>query len=196
MDKNKKAILKQKTLLPCVIALVGAFVMLLCVFLPYATATAERAEWIDKFPDTVVIDAMDLKAEDMRNISMAQCARIYFTMSEEYWHDSFVGIFYIVLVTFIGGGALVAALFALGRKPIGSILFGAASYGVFHMLNWDFADRGVIPSDSYDWGIAHTIFPIAAVILIIGAIWMFVKKILVKKQLKSEADTQATEVSN
>lgn len=196
MDKNKKAILKQKTLLPCVIALVGAFVMLLCVFLPYATATAERAEWIDKFPNTVVIDVMDLKAEDMRNISMAQYARIYFTMSEEYWHDSFVGIFYIVLVALIGGGALVAALFAWGRKPIGCIIFGAISCGVFRMLKWDFMDRGVIPSDSYDWGIAHTIFPIATVILITGAVWMFVKKILVKKQLKTEAATQAAEVSN
>jgi hypothetical protein len=142
------------------------------------------------------LEEMGLTAADMKDISMAKFAHIYSTMSEEYWHDSTVGIFYIVLVAFIGGGALVAALFALGRKPIGSILFGAASYGVFHMLNWDFADRGVIPSDSYNWGIAHTIFPIAAVILIIGAVWMFVKKILVKKQLKSEAATQAAEVSN
>ena len=191
MDKNKKAILKQKTLLPCVIALVGAFVMILCVFLPYATATAERAEWIDKFPDTAVIDAMDLKAEDMRNISMAQYARIYFTMSEEYWHDSFVGIFYIVLVALIGGGALVAALFAWGRKPIGCIIFGALSCGVFRTLNWDFMDRGVIPSDSYDWGVAHTLFPVAAVILAAGAVLMFVKKVIIKKKIKSEISAQS-----
>ena len=195
MDKFKKEAIKKQTMLPFIIAMIGALVMVACVFLPYSTATEERAEWIDKYSDTVVLEEMDLTAADMKNVSMAKYAQIYFTMSEEYWHDSTVGIFYIVLVAFIGGGALVAVLFALGRKPIGSILFGAASYGVFHMLNWDFTDRGVIPSDSYEWGIAHTIFPIAAVILIVGAAWMFVKKILVKKKLKAEAITQAAEVS-
>lgn len=81
-------------------------------------------------------------------------------------------ILYVVLVALIGGGAAVAALFALGRKPVGCTIFGGLSFGAFRLMNLDFIDRGVIPSDSYDWGIAHTLFPIAAVILVGGALWM------------------------
>jgi hypothetical protein len=191
MNKVKKETIRKETLMPFVVALIGALMMAVCVFLPYSTATEERAEWIDKYPDTVVIEEMDLTAADMRNISMAQYARIYFTMSEKYWHDSTVGIIYIVLVALIGGGALIAALFTLGRKPIGCLISGVISCGVFHRLNWDFIDRGVTPSDSYDWSIAHTLFPIAAVILAVGAVWMLVKKIIIKKELKTGLPVQA-----
>lgn len=186
MEKIKKDAINQKMLLPFVMALIGALLMVLCVFLPYSAATEERAEWIDKYPDTVVLEGMNLTAADMKHISMTQYAHIYFTMSEELWHDSTVGILYVVLVALIGCGAAVAALFALGRKPIGCIIFGGLASGVFHLLNMDFIDRGVIPSDSYDWGVAHTLFPIAAVILIAGALWMLVMKIIVKRQQRTE----------
>ena len=55
------------------------------------------------------------------------------------------------------------------------------------MQNWDYTDRGVIPSSSYDWGLAHTLFPIVAFIALAGAIWMLVMKIIAKKQLQAEA---------
>ena len=68
MDKKqRKAIIKQKTIFPFIVTLVGALVMAACVFLPYSTATAERAEWIDNYPDTVVMEEMDLTAADMKN---------------------------------------------------------------------------------------------------------------------------------
>lgn len=186
MEKIQKDTIKQKTLLPFVIALVSALLMLLCVFLPYSAATEERAEWIDKYPDTVVLEETNLTAADMKHISMAKYAHIYFTMSEELWHDSTVGILYIVLVALIGGGVVVAAVFVLGRKPIGCMIFGGLACVVFHLLNLDFIDRGVIPSDSYDWGIAHTLFPIAAVIMIASALWMLVMKIIIKRQQRAE----------
>lgn len=186
MDKKqRKAIIKQKTIFPFIVTLVGALVMAACVFLPYSTATAERAEWIDNYPDTVVMEEMDLTAADMKNISLVKYAHIYYTMSEEYWHDSTIGIFYIVLVAMVGGGALIAALFASARKPFWCLVFGAISTGVFRLLNYDFTDRGVIPSDSYDWGIAHTIFPIAATVAMLGASWMLIQKIIVKRKIKA-----------
>lgn len=186
MDKKeRKAIIKQKTIFPFIVTLVGALVMAACVFLPYSTATAERAEWIDNYHDTVVMEEMDLTAADMKNVSLVKYAHIYYTMSEEYWHDSTIGIFYIVLVAMVGGGALIAALFASARKPFWSLLFGALSTGVFQLLNYDFTDRGVIPSDSYDWGIAHTIFPIAATVAMLGASWLLIQKIIVNRKIKA-----------
>lgn len=196
MDKKeRKEAIKQQTWLPAIIALIGALLMIVSVFLPYSTAIGERREWLDKHPDVVVIEEMDLTAADMKNISMAQYAHMYNIMSEVYWHDPAVGVFYIVLVALVGGGALIAALFIWKRKPVGAIIFGALSYGAFSVMNFDFTDRGVIPSDTYDWGIAHTILPIAAMILALGAAWMIVKKIQIKKQLTA-ADCEETPAAN
>jgi hypothetical protein len=58
------------------------------------------------------------------------------------------------------------------------------------MQNWDYTDRGVIPSSSYDWGLAHTLLPIAAIIALAGAIWMLAIKISTKKQMQSEPSYQ------
>lgn len=186
MDKLTKKQINEKLLLPFIVTFVAALIMVSCVFLPYATATEERAERIDKYPDEIVFEDMDLTAKDLENVSMVEYAHIYLTMSEQFWHDSAAGIFYAALVGLIGGFSLIAALFALGRKPIPVILFTGFAYGIFAMQNWDYTDRGVIPSDSYDWGLGHTIFPIAAIIVVVGAIWMLVKKIIVKRKLKAQ----------
>lgn len=186
MDKMTKKQISKELTIPFIIAFIGAMLMSACIFLPYSTATEEQVEWIEKYPDTMAFEEVGLYARDMKNVSLVKYSQIYFRISEEYWNDSAIGIFYIVLVALVGGGALIAGMFVLGKKPIGSILFGALSCGVFHLLNQDFANRGVIPSDSYDWGITHTLFPIASATLLIGAVWMFVKKIIVKKKMKAQ----------
>lgn len=191
MDKKERdAIIKQKAILPFIVTLIGALVMVACVFLPYSTATEEQAEWIENYPDTMVMEEMNLSAANMKNVSLLKYAHIYYTMSDEYWHDSAIGVFYIVLVAMVAGGALVAALFAFKRKPLWSIIFSTISTGVFQLLNYDFTDRGVIPSDSYDWGIAHTIFPIAAIVAQVSALWMLIQKIIVKHKINAASLNQ------
>ena len=180
MDKMTKKQINKKLTIPFIIALLGAMMMTACVFLPYSTATEEQVEWIEKYPDTMAFEEVGLYAKDLKNVSLVKYARIYNVLIEEF------GIFYIALVALVGGGALIAVLFVLGKKPIGSILFGALSCGVFHLLNQDFVNRGVIPSDSYNWGITHMLFPIGTAALLVGAVWMFVKKIIVKKKMKAQ----------
>lgn len=183
MDKReRKSIIKQRTKWPTMVALLGAVLMVLCVFLPYSTVTDEREEWIDKHPDTMAVEEMNLTSAEVKNVSMVRYAYIYNTI----WHESAVGM----LAALIMGGALVAALFAWGRKPIGALIFGGLSYGVFCLMNLEFTDKGIIPSDSYDWGLAHSLLPIAAAILVAGVIWMFVEKIIVKKQLKQSSQEE------
>lgn len=183
--KERNAVIKQETVWPSILAMVGAFLMIACIFLPYSTVNAERAEWIEQHPDTVMIEKMDLTAAEVKQISLVQYARIYHAISEEYWHDSAYGMFYIAFAVLIGGGALLALLFSFWRKPIGAIFFGALSCGGFQIMNLDFTWRGVIPGKYYDWGMTHTLFPIAVGLFVIGAVWMLVKKIIVKKQLKA-----------
>lgn len=187
MNKIDRNTIKKELLIPFIVTFAAALLMVCCVFLPYATATEHRAEIIDDYPDAVVFADIDLTAKDMKNVSMVKYAYIYTALSQQFWNDPAAGILYAVLVGLIGGFSLAAALFALGRKPIPTVIFAGLAWGVFALLNKDFTSRGVIPSDSYDWGLAHTVFPIAAVIVLIGAIWMLVKKILIKKQRNADA---------
>lgn len=186
MDKITKQRINQTLLVPFIITFTAAILMVSCIFLPYAAATKDYAERIDKYPDEIVFKDMNLTAKKLKNVSMVEYAHIYLTMSEQYWHDSAVGILYAALVGLIGGFSLIAALFALGKKPIPVLIFTALAFGVFAVQNWDYTDRGIIPSSSYDWGPAHTLFPAAAAAAMIAAVWMLVKKITIKKQLKAE----------
>ena len=187
MDKITKQAVNKKLLIPMIITLMATLLMISCLFLPYATAVGDYAEALDQYPDEVISAEMNLTAKDMKDISMVEYASMYVTLEDQLFGGTGAGVFYAVLVGLIGGFALSATLFALGRKPIAVMVFTGLSYGVFAMQNWDYTDRGVIPSSSYDWGLAHTLFPIVAFIALAGAVWMLVIKIIAKKQLQAEA---------
>lgn len=190
MDKITKQAINKKLLIPMIVTLVATLLMISCLFLPYATAVGDYAEALNQYPDNVISAEMNLTAKDMTDISMVEYASMYVTLEDQLFGGTGAGVFYAVLVGLIGGFALIAMLFALGRKPIAVMVFTALAYGVFTMQNWDYTDRGVIPSSSYDWGLAHTLFPIAAIIAIAGAIWMLAIKISTKKQMQSEPSYQ------
>ena len=58
--------------------------------------------------------------------------------------------------------------------------------GAFKIICFDFEDRGVIPSSSFDWGIVYYLVYVIGVIIITGAIWLFIEKRKAKKLAKSE----------
>lgn len=182
---NNKAINKQ-SLAAFLVTLFAALIMVACLFLPYSSATGDHAEWIDEHPDVVASEKMDMTYSDAKHLSMVEYATGYFVLRNELWGDSFdavVGtIIYVGLVILIGTFSLTATVFAILRKPIIAIVFTVLAYGVFVLQNWDYTDRGVIPSSSYDWGLAHTLFPLAAAITVGGAIWTLVIKRKAKKQ--------------
>lgn len=176
--------LKNKLLIPFIVTVIGTLLMVVTVFLPYATAIDDHAENIKENPDAVVYEELDMTAQDMMNISMVEYANVYSNLADQLFGDPSYGIFYVVLVALIGGFALLAAFFAFLKKPIAVIIFSVLSFGVFSLQNWDYTDRGVIPSSSYDWGTGYYVFYVAAVVTLVGAIWLLVNKILTKKQSK------------
>ncbi len=170
-----------KLFIPFIITLIGSILMITSVFLPYATAIDDHAESIKEHPDQIVYEEIDMTAEDMFHISMAEYANVYSQLSEQFWGSSANGIFYVVMVALIGGFALLSVIFSVLKKPIAILVFDILSFGVFCLQNWDYTDRGVIPSSSYDWGMGYYIFYIAAIVTVIGAIWLLISKIKSKK---------------
>ena len=57
--------------------------------------------------------------------------------------------------------------------------------GLSLLINWDFEDRGVVPSSLYDWGVAKWVYIAAAAIAIAGAVWLLVVKVKEKRALKA-----------
>lgn len=177
----------KKALIPFIIALVGSILMAITLILPYSTAIDDHAEYINNHPDEIVYEELDIYAEDTMDISMVEYANIYGSMSEKLWGDSFTGTLYIALVVLIGGFSVLAVLFSILKKPIAVIIFDVLAYLVFCIQNWDYTDRGVVPSSGYDWGAGYYIFHAAAVITFVGAVWMLVNKIRMKKQLNDSS---------
>lgn len=183
MDKNTKNQIKKQLTIPALIALIATVFMVVSVFLPYGVAIDERAEWIEEHPDYIVYEDLNLTAKDMKNVSILEYTRIYYTLCEELWHDSFYGIFYLTIFCLIVGLSVIAVLLAYGRKPIGTIIFALMAMGVFQIQNTDYTMRGILSRTYYDWGIAHYLFPLAVAIVLGASVWMLVKKIKAKKQM-------------
>ncbi len=167
--------------IPMFVALVLAAVMIVSVFLPYATATERHAERLEEYSDYYSVDELDMTGKDMINMSMAEFARMYGTMSEEMFGSSW-GIFYVTIVILIAGFCICTLIFAALKKPIGVIIFNVLATLVFMLQNFDYKDRGIIPGDNYNWGIAYYAFAVCSAIIIVCAIAAIVLKIIEKKK--------------
>lgn len=171
-----------KLLIPFIITLIGAVLMFITIFLPYGTANEERAEKLKAYSDEIVYEELDMTAKDMINVSMVEFAKVYSSISEEIWNNSSYGILYIAMVTLIGVFSMLSILFAILKKPIIIVICSVLSLGVFCLQNFDYADRGVIPGNTYEWGVAYYVFYIAFALVLAGAICMLVSKIIQRKE--------------
>ena len=79
MDTLKK---KNNLFIPFIVAVIGSALMILTIFLPYTSATKEFAERIDSYPEAVAYSNTDIKASDVKNVSMVQYASMYSSNSK------------------------------------------------------------------------------------------------------------------
>ena len=170
--------------------------LLLCVFLPYGTATGERRDWIDAHPDSIIEESLGLTAQDLAQVSTVEYTRLYVTVADEWgFATAYLG-FYVALLGLLLLFPLLTALCALLRKPIGAMLFTALTFGVSCIQNADYTMRGILPSDNYSWGIAHTLWPIAAAAAFAGSVWLLVKKKRCKRAIPQPAALQESQLQD
>lgn len=177
---------KVKTMLyPFLITLIGAVVMMGMLLLPYASANDEYVEHLLKHKDKMYVEEIGMTYEDAVDISLVEFIRIYAEAAEqELQKDTCIAC--IVIICIFAGLTVFTLLMSLLKKPIGIIIFDLLAIGVFKIIHYDFEDRGVIPNGSYDWGIASYLTYIVGIIIIAGAVWLFIEKRKAKKVAKSE----------
>lgn len=174
-----------KKMIPFIATLIGAVLMAAAIFMPYSKAIGNHAERIEDDPDAVVYEDPDITAGELLNVSMFEYAKLYLTVGEDMWDNSFPVILYTSLVALIGLFALLAVLFTLLKKPVRVIVFDILAFIVFVIQNWDYSDRGVVPSRKYDWGAGYYVFFVAAAVVFIGAILMKISQSKAKKEQSS-----------
>ena len=149
----------------------GPLIEIIALFLPYAVAK-------DMEYATYVTDETGMNAI---NPSMVDFIRIYMSSDIEFVAG---GQAYLTLgiTVAIGVFALLAFLFAMLRKPIAAMVFDVLSMLAFALQNYDFSDRGVVPSDTFAWGWGMYLYVAAFILTVVCAIWTMIDRRRMRKQ--------------
>ena len=156
-----------------VATMAAALLLVVAFFLPYAAGTQEFREGLGSMSANTYSETLGMSNEDLADISLFEYARIYSASGELGMGDAFA-VIYVPLIVAPAVLSVLTLLFAVLRKPIPSAIFSMLTVALTFLLNWDFEDRGVIPSSNYDWGIARWVYLAAGVAVIACAIWQVV----------------------
>jgi hypothetical protein len=160
---------------PVLLTIAGTILLLVMVILPFASAKKEHKEKLTQNAEQMYVEEIEMTNADAVHISLVEFVHIYsHTFKQEFQKE--ISIVCIVLVAMFAVFAFFAMLMAIVKKPIGVMIFDILAMVVFGIIHYDFADRGVIPSRLYDWGIVNYLTYLIGGIVIAGAIWMLVKK--------------------
>ncbi|MBE5864775.1 MAG: hypothetical protein E7292_01005 [Lachnospiraceae bacterium] len=181
----KKKLTTKMMRYPVLITSMSAFVMLLMFFMPYASAKGERREYLIKYADSMYMKEIGMTYADAVHISLFEYVRMYAEAINQDMHKV-ISIVCLVLIGIFAGFTLLTLLMALLKKPIGIIIFDLLALGAFRIVCFDFQDRGVVPNSSYSCGIAGYMVYATGVVVLAGAIWLFVEKRKAKKLAKME----------
>ena len=182
LRKNKKM------MYPFLITVVAAILMLMMVFLPYASANSEYKEILIKDSDAMYVREIGMTNSEAINISLLEFVKIYLeTAKQDIQKEASIAC--IVIIVIFTVFALLTVFLSLIKKPIGIIVSDILALIAFKIIHFDFEDRGVIPSSSYNWGITNYLTYIIGIITIIGAVWMFIEKKKNKELAENEANT-------
>lgn len=173
MEKNNT---KNNLLISFIIALIGSLLIVANIFLPFVSATEDFGAVLEKAGDEVVNTVTDMTAEDAISVSLMEYSDAFAR------EDSEVTLDMVLLIAFALFGVL-AVIFTFIKKPIPVIIFSILSFIPYYLFNFDVNDRNILESSTYETSIAYYLIPIAIVIAIGGAIFMFI----VKRKAKNAA---------
>lgn len=174
--------MNKKVAIPFGITLAGVVLMIIMLFLPYASATSEYKEVLNQNKEGIFAQEIGMTNADAVHISLVKYARIYAAGAKSLEAVKAVAIMGIIIISAYALFAVLTLLMTILKKSIAIIVFDILALLDFWLIRFDFSDRGVIPSSRYDWGIASYLPYFLGVVVLAGAIWMLVEKRKMKEQ--------------
>lgn len=172
------------TILAAATLVVGFF------FLPYVSTTGDTREYYEEYPDAGRVDGLNMSNGDAVDVTLLEYARGYHYLIDRDGDGTIDTGWAFYFGLFVACGVIFALtlLLAVLRKPIGSVIFAAMSYGMLYLIGWDLEERGIVDGDMV-WGYAHDLLPIAAIVVAVGSIVMLVAKVACKAARKQAQGT-------
>lgn len=177
----------KKWVSPRLITVIGALLLLVMMILPFASAEKEYKERLKKYEDKYYVKEIEMTNKEAVNLSLVEFMKVYIYMAGDESSGTTskqIAILCVGLISAYGAFALFTLLLALKRKPIGVILFDLLTMGVLWLIQFDFRDRRMIPSNRYHGGMAYYLAYVVGVAVLVGAVWLFVEKRKAKKAMK------------
>lgn len=143
-----------------IVILICSFIMVVSLFLPFATATDQHLETLEEYPSRYIDSVTDYTFEDMKNISLIKFAILFSSETSLYG----------VLLFIIGVSIIIGLFLFLLNKFKSSIALFSLSFLTYLLQVWDYKDRGVLPSYYYNWGYSTILFVIVALFVICGIV--------------------------
>ena len=175
----------EKIKIPFLMTFIGSVLLLIMILLPYASAKDDYKEYLKSDPKNYYVSEIKMTNASAVNISMLEYSRIYAETARQGIYKE-VSIICIVLISLFALFSLLALLMSLLKKATGIIIFDLLALAVFWLIHFDYADRGVLPTNSYGWGIANYLTYIVGIVVATGAVWLFVEKRKFKRLAKKQ----------
>lgn len=160
---------------------IASLVLIATLFLPFASATESNREQLLKYPEYENMEIAGLTNADLTDISLFEYVKVYSYMAKNDISKA-ISIVCLSILAAFAVFSIMTLLFSILKKPIAIIIFNVLALLDFWIIRFDFSDRGVVPSQSYNWGIANYIVLVFGVLILAGAIAMFVGKKAKKKE--------------
>lgn len=176
----------KKFKIPQIVNFIFILIGLLGFLLPYATSTTKQKQFLLSNPDVIAISELNMKYRDMIDLSMLKYFRVdlYVVNNPEKIIFARTDVMVdLVLLSILAVSILFIVLFTLLNKPIGNIVFAFIMLGASLIMNYDMVSRGVIPSESYTYGITYYLYVILAIAIIICSIANIVVNKIDKKKV-------------
>lgn len=176
MDKGYGGAGSPQLTIARILTAVAALALVAAFFLPWGSANQEFRDAASLAPDVMFYEPTGMTAADAQDISLFSYAQVYGSMGGA-WQ-----IYTVISYVLLGVSAVALLLAALG-KPVGATVFALVALAGSRLLAWDFEDRGVLPGSTHDWGIAPTVYVVAAAVLVAAAVWM----VALRRRAKAKA---------
>ena len=162
--------MNKATKAPFIVTLVAVLLLILCMFLPYMTATGDLAEYVNAYPDSIESYEPRLTAGDLKNISLISVGKV----SAAAYGDAEGSLNNAVIIIF-GIFLALTTLFTVIKKPIPTIVFDVLTCGLF-LLIYAIMKYDFFGPDKYTWGIAFYTMWVSFASVLAGSIWTLVAR--------------------
>ncbi len=188
MNKGKT----KAVLYPFLMTVIGSVLMLLMLVLPFASADSDYKERLMKYEDEMYMEEIGMTNKQAVNISLAEFLKMYAEAAKQDTYRT-ISIVCIAVISVFAAFAALTLLLSLLKKPIAIIIFDLLTMAAFRVVHFDFEDRGVIPSSKYEWGMVNYMTYIIGIVILVGAVWLFIEKRKAKKLAKEQPEVLVQE---